>query len=150
MSTWSEERVETLKQRVADGLSASQIGNEFGVTRNTIMGKASRLGLRWLCLPRGYVRPATPRPRKPSITVNAMLLQRLAREKIAAAARAAMATDLPPDLSPCAIPFLKAGAEHCRWPLTEPTAGMLVCGAGKVAGAYCARHARIAYPGWRG
>jgi GcrA cell cycle regulator len=43
---WSEDRVEILKTLWDKGLSCSQIANEIGnVTRNAVIGKASRLGL---------------------------------------------------------------------------------------------------------
>ncbi|MFL1874217.1 GcrA family cell cycle regulator, partial [Hansschlegelia beijingensis] len=43
---WTDERVELLKKRWAEGLSASQIAAELGgVTRNAVIGKVHRLGL---------------------------------------------------------------------------------------------------------
>ncbi|MCC0076520.1 MAG: GcrA cell cycle regulator [Rhodobacter sp.] len=44
--SWTDERVELLKQMWADGKSASQIAKELGsVTRNAVIGKVHRLGL---------------------------------------------------------------------------------------------------------
>ena len=44
--TWTDDRVELLKQLWADGLSASQIAGELGgITRNAVIGKVHRLGL---------------------------------------------------------------------------------------------------------
>jgi GcrA cell cycle regulator len=44
--TWTDERVETLKNMWTDGKSASQIAKELGgVTRNAVIGKVHRLGL---------------------------------------------------------------------------------------------------------
>ena len=45
-SEWNEDRVNKLKSMWADGYSSGRIAQEFGVTRNTIAGKAHRLGLR--------------------------------------------------------------------------------------------------------
>lgn len=46
MSFWTDERVDGLKRLYAAGLSASQIAAELGAaTRNTVIGKVSRLGL---------------------------------------------------------------------------------------------------------
>ncbi|MGB6229459.1 MAG: GcrA family cell cycle regulator, partial [Litorimonas sp.] len=46
MSSWTEDRVETLSKLWADGLSASQIAKQLGgVTRNAVIGKVHRLGL---------------------------------------------------------------------------------------------------------
>ncbi len=44
--TWTEERVELLKQLWTDGRSASQIAAEIGgCSRNAVIGKIHRLGL---------------------------------------------------------------------------------------------------------
>ena len=44
---WTDERVEMLKKLWADGLSASQIAAQLGgVSRNAVIGKAHRLGLK--------------------------------------------------------------------------------------------------------
>ncbi|MEX0970425.1 MAG: GcrA family cell cycle regulator [Paracoccaceae bacterium] len=51
--SWTDERVEQLKQMWGEGKSASQISKELGsVTRNAVIGKVHRLGL--------SNRPATP------------------------------------------------------------------------------------------
>lgn len=45
-SSWSEERIETLKKLWADGKSASEIAYELGgITRSSVLGKVHRLGL---------------------------------------------------------------------------------------------------------
>ncbi len=44
--SWTDERVETLRQMWIDGKSASQIAKELGgVSRNAVIGKVHRLGL---------------------------------------------------------------------------------------------------------
>ena len=44
-NSWTEERLDKLRALWDKGLSISQIGEELGVTRNAIAGKAHRLGL---------------------------------------------------------------------------------------------------------
>ncbi|HUF86830.1 MAG TPA: GcrA family cell cycle regulator, partial [Thermohalobaculum sp.] len=44
--SWTDERVEKLKELWAEGVSASQIAKTLGgVTRNAVIGKVHRLGL---------------------------------------------------------------------------------------------------------
>ena len=46
-SVWTEERVERLRRHWENGLSARESANELGaVTRNAVVGKRRRLGLR--------------------------------------------------------------------------------------------------------
>lgn len=44
---WTPEAEEQLRALVGKGLSASQAGEVMGVSRNTMIGKARRMGLRW-------------------------------------------------------------------------------------------------------
>lgn len=45
--SWTEERIETLRKLWENGLTASQIADELGgVSRNAVIGKAHRLGLK--------------------------------------------------------------------------------------------------------
>ena len=43
--TWTDERVERLKNRFAAGLSCREIADDIGVSRNAVIGKLSRLNL---------------------------------------------------------------------------------------------------------
>lgn len=47
-SVWTEEREDVLQRLVADGLTAAQIAAQMGcgITRNAVVGKVSRMGLR--------------------------------------------------------------------------------------------------------
>ena len=44
-TSWTEERLDKLKKLWDSGLSISQIGEQLGVTRNAVAGKAHRLKL---------------------------------------------------------------------------------------------------------
>ena len=48
---WTDDQIAELTRFVATGLSASQIGRIMGVTRNAIIGKVGRLGLRFRLSP---------------------------------------------------------------------------------------------------
>src|SRR5450631_3300363 len=61
--SWTDERVELLRQLWLDGRSASQISAELGlgITRNAVIGKVHRLGLSGRAK---SATPATPRVRQ--------------------------------------------------------------------------------------
>lgn len=42
-------------------------------------------------------------------------------------------------------PFVDCGADTCKWPTSEDITCMEVCGVKATVGAYCDRHARVAY-----
>lgn len=44
---WTPENIETLKQLAADGLSCSLIGEQLGLTKNAVVGKLHRLGIKY-------------------------------------------------------------------------------------------------------
>ena len=65
--SWTDERVEQLKQMWMDGLSASQIAARLGgVTRNAVIGKVHRLGLSNRSGGGGASAKAEAKPAKPA------------------------------------------------------------------------------------
>src|SRR3954466_3258574 len=69
--TWTKERIELLTKLWAEGLSASQIAAELGgdVSRNSVLGKANRLGLsHGPAKASSALRPCKPPPPKPPFT----------------------------------------------------------------------------------
>ena len=65
--SWTDERVEQLKQLWAEGLSASQIARQLGgVTRNAVIGKVHRLGLAGRATPARAERPRLQVARRPA------------------------------------------------------------------------------------
>eukprot|EP01034_Spumella_vulgaris_P003547 gene3547-4557_t len=73
--SWTDERIESLRTMWEKGLTASQIADELGgVSRNAVIGKAHRLGLKSRPSPLPATDKAkpvkaaapTPRPAKPA------------------------------------------------------------------------------------
>ena len=56
--SWTDERIDRLKELWSRGMTASQIADELGaVSRNAVIGKAHRLGLQ--------SRPSPVKPKEP-------------------------------------------------------------------------------------
>ena len=63
--SWTDERIEQLRNMWEKGLTASQIADELGgVSRNAVIGKLSRLGLTRDKPPGGDCPPRKPRERR--------------------------------------------------------------------------------------
>ena len=147
--TWSDERVELLKQFWADGLSASQIAKKLGgVTRNAVIGKVHRLGLS------GRATPARPeRGRAPIRTLRPAPLE---VEPAAAPTPRPVPRQVYPEPAlvealtlqsgeKATIPTLKSGM--CKWPIGDPSSDDFhFCGRpGEPGKPYCEHHMKLAY-----
>ncbi|MEX1147293.1 MAG: GcrA family cell cycle regulator [Sphingomonadales bacterium] len=121
--SWTDERIQRLKDLWEKGLSASQIAADLaeGVTRNAVIGKAHRMGLSSrpspvkaepAAKPR---KPAAPRPKKKEVKK--------------------------------AISLLDLNERMCKWPIGHPgDADFHFCGKSSVSGMpYCDEHCAMAY-----
>jgi GcrA cell cycle regulator len=86
--SWTDERIDRLKQYWSKGMTASQIADELGgVSRNAVIGKAHRLGLQ--------SRPSPVKPNEPAPAA-------------APAARPAVQAETPAPVAPAAAPAPEA------------------------------------------
>ena len=147
--TWTEERVERLKNRFAAGLTCREIAGDLGLSRNAVIGKLSRLKLT-----REKSGDARPPERKDAAkgrgpkTVPRLQYQML---KAVYGEPQPAAADEPIDSEHCCS-LLELSAQRCRWPISTPgLADFCFCGNTPLAGLpYCAGHTRLAYrPGSR-
>lgn len=157
ITAWTDERVDLLKQLWGTGLSASQIAGEIGVvSRNAVIGKASRLGLVY-----GQDRTAGPRPGKARMAV-ASRRRRLAGPNASKdnALLHRIATPAPKGPPPIPVAdgdtpldqrkaLLDLRNDTCRWPIGDPSSpDFFFCGAPDadlVRGhPYCRHHEQIA------
>ncbi len=101
--SWTDERIDRLKEMWARGMTASQIADDLGqVSRNAVIGKAHRLGLQ--------ARPSPVKPNDGGATANA------------AAADDAAAADVTPSEAPVDFPAttsLDVGSEPPPFALEE-------------------------------
>lgn len=144
--SWTEDRVAALSNLIAEGLSASQIARELGggLTRNAVIGKAHRLGIR-----QGVRTPQEKRATALPGGKPALLPSRpAAREPAPTFAKAPIAKKPAPTISPAAtlqppkaqapsrsgVRFLDRTFDQCARPLwpdgrAPDVARMMVCGA---------------------
>ncbi len=134
--SWTDERVDQLRQMWTEGLSASQIARSLGgVTRNAVIGKVHRLGLSGRASParaeRPRIRTIAPRPAQPK----------------------------PQPLEPVVVqePLQTAEGENitvvniarnqCKWPIGDPSdSAFKFCGhAPRPGSPYCEAHSRMAF-----
>jgi len=148
MGTWDkEDREARLKRLWADGLSASEIAGQLGVSRDAVLAKADRLRRKG-----GPDAPARrdgdgpgaskgrrcspPRPVKPPADDGPPRLPVVSRWVEPAVV-----------LPPTAVTVRDLEDHHCRWPLGDPQdTAFRLCGGRRSLGLpYCAAHAARAY-----
>ncbi len=101
--SWTDERIDRLKELWSKGMTASQIADELGaVSRNAVIGKAHRLGLQ-----------SRPSPVKPNEPANSRDSKEAADEP---GAEEAVAVPNPQPEEPAAAPPAPAPAEAAPQP----------------------------------
>ena len=120
---WTEEQIEELKRLWNEGLSTAEIGRSLNVSKNAVVGKSHRLGLK-------------PRPSPIAGKKNDGVA---AKKKPVAAVK-----QKPPERI---VDVIDLGPNMCRWPFGDPgDSDFHFCGKQSVVGKpYCADHCAIAY-----
>lgn len=155
---WTDERIELLKVKWAEGLSSSQIAAQMGgCTRNSIIGKVHRLGLHQSA-PRFRNQPgpkkatrqakvwngnAPPRPVRPRLPIDPIALAEM--HKAVAAKFVAKEHKSTEPHKACDMFALTDYV--CRWPLWggREELNKLYCGAPtNEKPPYCREHAKMA------
>lgn len=169
---WTEERFEMAKALAGDGWSARQIASRLGgVTRNAVIGKMYRNGLKGGGGGGARYGQGTGRPRKPSTendrerwrrnkaTPEAKARARERMRRVRAEERAArglkpreprprrMRPEAAPAPNMLMLSILQLEPEHCRFPIGDPRqVGFGFCAAPKEDGkSYCPYHCGLAY-----
>jgi GcrA cell cycle regulator len=135
--SWTDERVEQLKQLWSDGLSASQIARQLGgVTRNAVIGKVHRLGLAGRATPARAERPRMQVARRTVRPRPAPVVQEPIVEK-----------DPIVDEFGRKTTVLTINDRMCKWPIGDPsTSEFHFCGhPPKASSPYCDAHSVKAF-----
>lgn len=160
-TTWTPERTERLKVLAAEGRTAVEIGSEFHISRNAVIGKIARMGFPWTGSiyrnhhgRRGKV-VANPKRKAPGkfFSFNrpskALPVTGAARTDVLqpVAATVSAGSRPKPKRKPCTL--VKLRENSCRFPLGDHVPGhkdFRFCNDHAVEGyPYCEHHCRIAY-----
>ena len=119
---WDEKKLDKLKSLWEKGLPITKIGDELGVSRNSIAGKAHRLGL----------------PKRNSPISNNNEIKDTKNDAIN------NIKDLPLKISLRNVEWSRL---KCCWPIGDPKLqGFKFCGDDIISGRpYCSKHAHVAY-----
>ena len=140
--TWTDDRIELLKQHFEAGLSCREIAADIGVSRNAVIGKLSRLNL---------TRGRTVDERKVKDKSSARATRAVPRLQYALLATIYGEADTPVIAGPieeanrCSL--LELSENRCRWPISTPGEDdFCFCGNTAPDGQpYCTGHSRLAY-----
>ena len=131
---WNEETVAELLELAARHLSASQIGAAMGTSRNSVIGKCYRDGIKLAGEPinGSFKSGDAPRRRAPRINPKPPKVERVffGHANDQDVVRVASVVDLEP--------------HHCKYPIGDPLVGF--CGSKRVMGLpYCESHCARCY-----
>jgi GcrA cell cycle regulator len=160
--SWTDERVEQLRQAWMEGKSASQIAGLLGhgLTRNAVIGKVHRLGLAGRAKSPSPAATASrsPAPQQAARPVAQVRAAPAPAARIVRGATAlaiqpqALAEAQPEEIESVVLPMsvrvtiVELRESMCRWPLGDPTSTEFrYCGSPTHAGPYCPYHGGLAY-----
>jgi GcrA cell cycle regulator len=144
---WTDERVEQLKKLWEEGLSASQISGEMNgiVTRNAVIGKVHRLGLKSRIKPVASL--AAQKIAKPLDKSTFPLQAKTPSQELVS--ELSEITNYPDNVIPFEqrVALLELRETTCRWPVGDPQRqDFYFCGGRASSGTpYCAVHGKMAY-----
>lgn len=127
---WTEDQDKLLRECIDEGLSTKAAAERLGITRNAVVGRASRLGIGSLW----NNRPGNAQTK-------------LERERaVAAKAKGNVVRSImvaPPKRRLRGVAFEDLTSDCCRWPFG--TAPYKFCGAAIAKFPYCEKHRALAY-----
>ena len=166
--SWTEERVERLTKMWTEGKSASDIAKELGeVTRNAVIGKVHRLGLKGRVVKDAKAKTEAPKkttkPKAPKVEVvepaeTPIVESDASEEPVVQTLEmiAAQKDDIPMEAREQALKIesqskrltlMQLTERTCKWPVGDPaTDDFWFCGHPSKAGKpYCDAHVELAF-----
>jgi hypothetical protein len=150
---WDDDAIAFARRHWEDpqGLRASEIAKELGCSRNAVIGKMHRKGFecgRGDGLPRSRkaktVKAKTPRKTSSSTQKNS---SRLGSWRTSSKGERTPPKVIPivEDRPATSVPLFGTDERDCKWPTSADVLSMEVCGQASTIGAYCDKHAMLAY-----
>jgi GcrA cell cycle regulator len=151
---WTSDIVEQLRALAAQGLSARQIGDAVGASRNAVIGKMHRMGIPFANLPpKNLARASKPKAQTNGGAVIAAI--KAAERRSLDDYLAAIDVDTCPSAGPeidqnissPLVALLDLKPSDCRWPIDDDTGKLFFCGCQRMHDRtpYCDMHHKIAY-----
>lgn len=138
---WPEERNELLRSLVEKGLSASEIGEKIGITRNAVIGQCNRKGIQLKRAPgwsRGRKRSKEPSVPRISMRPKFVFGPGFVRSPIKPPLAVASVVE---EKEPMHLTLVELKNNSCRWPYGETN--FTFCGHEKIDDekiSYCPYH----------
>jgi hypothetical protein len=121
--------------------SASQIGQELGVTKNVVIGRVTRARMSGVKLTRAIgIRRGVPSP-KPLVVKN----RRIIREFKLRCEPLPVLEMITPEQIKKSIPLSQLTSRSCRYILNDDRSHPIYCGAQKEKKSYCCKHYALCY-----
>jgi GcrA cell cycle regulator len=148
---WTDERIKEMRRLWIDGRSASQIARALGggLSRCAVQGKLHRLGLKKsdqaakiTCETANIGRKIAA---KKQMTGNGAKRAMKFGEPVSAVVRPPRKPKPDPVYDGEPVSVIDVKNCHCRWPVMAGEEFTGFCGAPKMSGAYCGKHAEVAF-----
>lgn len=133
---WTNEKTSLLVQLNSEGLSATQMGAKLGVSRNAVIGKLSRIGVK-MFMSQSFRRKRIPKPKPP-------LQKRLMLNRIQDVTCVILPIERIDVKREDGKTFLELKGNDCRWPFGDRN--YYFCGRQTEEGKpYCFTHTHFSY-----